>query len=230
MRHRKHTFKIGRRPDHRRALLRNQVCSLIFEGRIKTSVTKAKETRRLAERMITLGKSGTLHHRRRAISKLHNVEAVGILFDEIAPQYREREGGYTRIIRAGHRRGDAAELCFLEFVEAEVQTTKKKKVKQKPAEAPAEEVVGEEALTEEASEEQDATEEEVAEETVAGEAATDEEDAAEEDAPAEEDAAEEDAPAEEVAAEEDAPAEEVAAEEEAPAEEDAAEEDDEKKD
>ena len=206
MRHRKHTFKIGRRPDHRRAMLRNQVCSLIFEGRIKTSVTKAKETRRLAERMVTLGKSGTLHHRRRAISKLHNIEAVGILFDEIAPQYREREGGYTRIIRAGHRRGDAAELCFLEFVEAEVQTTKKKKVKQKRAEAPAEEVVEEETATEEAAEEEAATEGEVAEETaagepaeetVAGEAATDE-------APAEEEAAQEEAPAEEAPAEEEA--------------------------
>jgi large subunit ribosomal protein L17 len=122
MRHRKHTFKIGRRPDHRRALLRNQVCSLIFEGRIQTSVTKAKETRRLAERMVTLGKSGTLHHRRRAIAKLHNVEAVGILFAEIAPQYKERPGGYTRIIRTGQRRGDAAQMCFLEFVEATEKT------------------------------------------------------------------------------------------------------------
>jgi len=195
MRHRKHTFKIGRRPDHRRALLRNQVCSLIFEGRIKTSVTKAKETRRLAERMVTLGKSGTLHHRRRAISKLHNVEAVGILFDEIAPQYREREGGYTRIIRAGHRRGDAAELCFLEFVEAEVQTTKKKKLKQKTAEAPVEEVLEEETTEEETVEEvaEEEAAEEVAEEETAEEVA--EEETAEE--AVEEEAAEEAAPTEE---------------------------------
>ena len=175
MRHRKHTFKIGRRPDHRRAMLRNQVCSLIFEGRIKTSVTKAKETRRLAERMVTLGKSGTLHHRRRAISKLHNVEAVGILFDEIAPQYREREGGYTRIIRAGHRQGDASEQCFLEFVEAEVQTTKKKKVKKKTAEAPVEEVVEEETAEEETAEEETAEEEAAEEETAEEEAAPTEE-------------------------------------------------------
>jgi len=213
MRHRKHTFKIGRRPDHRRALLRNQVCSLIFEGRIKTSVTKAKETRRLAERMVTLGKSGTLHHRRRAISKLHNVEAVGILFDEIAPQYREREGGYTRIIRAGHRRGDAAELCFLEFVEAEVQTTKKKKLKQKTAEAPVEEVLEEETTEEETVEEttEEETVEEVAEEEAAEEVA--EEEAAEE--VAEEETAEE--VAEEETAEE--AVEEEAAEEAAPTEE-----------
>ena len=204
MRHRKHTFKIGRRPDHRRAMLRNQVCSLIFEGRIKTSVTKAKETRRLAERMVTLGKSGTLHHRRRAISKLHNVEAVGILFDEIAPQYREREGGYTRIIRAGHRRGDAAELCFLEFVEAVVQTTKKKKIKQKTAAAPVEELVEEETSEEEAEEE---TAEAPVEELVEEETA--EEEAAEEvaEAPVEE-VVEEEAAEEETAEEETAPTEE----------------------
>jgi large subunit ribosomal protein L17 len=186
-------------------MLRNQVCSLIFEGRIKTSVTKAKETRRLAERMVTLGKSGTLHHRRRAISKLHNIEAVGILFDEIAPQYREREGGYTRIIRAGHRQGDAAELCFLEFVEAEVQTTKKKKIKQKPAEAPVEEVVEEETAEEETAEEETAEEETAEEETAEEETA--EEEAAEEEA-AEEEAAEEEAAEEEAAEEEAAPSEE----------------------
>jgi len=222
MRHRKHTFKIGRRPDHRRAMLRNQVCSLIFEGRIKTSVTKAKETRRLAERMVTLGKSGTLHHRRRAISKLHNVEAVGILFDEIAPQYREREGGYTRIIRAGHRRGDAAELCFLEFVEAVVQTTKKKKIKQKTAAAPVEELVEEETAEAPVEElvEEETSEEEAEEETAEApveelvEEETAEEEAAEEVAEApveevvEEEAAEEETAEEETAEEETAPTEE----------------------
>ena len=117
MRHRKKVFTTGRRPDHARALLANQVISLIYEKRIQTTVIKAKEVRRLAEKMITLGKRGTLHHRRLAISKLHHVDAVRILFNEIAPGYMNRNGGYTRIMRLGHRRGDAAPICFLEFVE-----------------------------------------------------------------------------------------------------------------
>jgi large subunit ribosomal protein L17 len=118
MRHRKHIFRVGRKPAHVKALLANQVCSLIMEGRIQTTVAKAKETRRLAEKMITLGKRGTLHHRRRAIAKLRNIDAVRRLFNEIAPQYRDRSGGYTRIIRIGFRNGDGAPTCFLEFVEA----------------------------------------------------------------------------------------------------------------
>lgn len=117
MRHRKHTFKIGRKPAHVQALLANQVISLITEGRIKTTVVKAKETKRLAEKVLTLGKKGTLHHRRRAISKLGNVDAVHKLFAEIAPRYQAREGGYTRIVKLGERVGDGAPLCFLEWVE-----------------------------------------------------------------------------------------------------------------
>jgi len=118
MRHRKHTFKIGRRSDHVKALLANQACSLILEERIETTVVKAKETRRLVERMITLGKRGTLHHRRLAIARIRNVAAVGKLFSDVAPRYQERDGGYTRIIRLGQRIGDGAETCFLELVEA----------------------------------------------------------------------------------------------------------------
>lgn len=95
----------------------NQVCSLILEERIQTSIAKAKEARRIAERMVTLGKKGSLHHRRRAIAKLHNTTAVRKLFAEIAPRFRQRPGGYTRIIRLGHRRGDATAMCFLEWVE-----------------------------------------------------------------------------------------------------------------
>lgn len=118
MRHKKHTFKIGRTSAHRKALLANQVCSLILSKKISTTLVKAKETKRVAEKMITLAKSGTLHDRRRAISKLHNTDAVKILFDEIAPLFKDRNGGYTRIIQLGQRIGDAAEVCILQWVES----------------------------------------------------------------------------------------------------------------
>jgi large subunit ribosomal protein L17 len=108
MRHRKHTFKIGRTSSHRKALLANMVCSLFQEGRIQTTVTKAKEARRLAEKMITLGKRGTLHDRRRAIAVLRQPNVVAKMFADIAPLYQERNGGYTRILKLGRRKGDAA--------------------------------------------------------------------------------------------------------------------------
>ena len=104
MRHRKRTFRIGRRRSHVKALIANQVASLVLERRIKTTLTKAKEVRRAAERMITLGKKGTLHHRRRALSLLGNKEAVATLFDQLAPGFMARPGGYTRIIRLSERR------------------------------------------------------------------------------------------------------------------------------
>ncbi|OGV61511.1 MAG: 50S ribosomal protein L17 [Lentisphaerae bacterium RIFOXYB12_FULL_65_16] len=116
MRHRKFTFKIGRTASHRRALLQNAACSLIKEERIVTTVTKAKQIRRLAERMITLGKQGTLHARRRAIALLRQPDVVGHLFRDLAARYEGRNGGYTRIIRVGTRRGDAADMCILEFL------------------------------------------------------------------------------------------------------------------
>jgi len=116
MRHKKHTFKIGRTGAHRTALLANQVCSLIFSKEIKTTIVKAKETKRLAEKMVTLAKKGTLHARRLAISKLRNEDAVKVLFEEFAPKYMERKGGYTRIIQLGRRIGDAAEICMLQWV------------------------------------------------------------------------------------------------------------------
>lgn len=154
MRHRKRTFKIGRRPAHVRSLLANQVCSLILEERIQTTVVKAKEARRVAERMVTLAKKGTLHHRRQAIQTLTTAAAeqrqavIGKLFDEIADRYREREGGYTRIIRVGTRRGDASEMCYLEWVEAgkPASSGKKSKAKKKAAApTPAAEAAAEEA-------------------------------------------------------------------------------------
>ena len=117
MRHRKATFKIGRSSAHVRALLANAVCSLIEHGRITTTLVKAKGIRQLAEKMMTLAKKKTLHTRRNAIAKLHNVSMVCRLFNELAPNYMNRQGGYTRIIKLGPRIGDAAEMAILEFVE-----------------------------------------------------------------------------------------------------------------
>ena len=120
MRHRVHTFKIGRTGAHRKAMLANMACSLFENGQIKTTLTKAKELRRFAEKLITLGKKGDLHRRRLAIAKMRSVSHVKVLFDEIAPQYKERNGGYTRIIKTGTRRGDAAEMCIIQLVEGAV--------------------------------------------------------------------------------------------------------------
>ena len=116
MRHRVHTFKIGRTGAHRTAMLANMVCSLIEHGQITTSLVKAREARRVAEKMVTLGKKGDLHHRRLAISTLRKADMVAKLFAEIAPAYEGRQGGYTSIIKLGKRRGDACEMCILKFV------------------------------------------------------------------------------------------------------------------
>jgi large subunit ribosomal protein L17 len=116
MRHRKFTFKLGRTSAHRRAMMANAVCSLIREERIKTTIARAKQIRRLAEKMVTLGKRGTLHARRRAIAVLGQPRTVALLFSEVAPRFHDRDGGYTRITKLYPRRGDAAEMCLLEFV------------------------------------------------------------------------------------------------------------------
>ena len=134
MRHRKHTFKIGRTSGHRKALLANAVCSLIEHGRIKTTLVKAKEIRRVAEKMVTFGKIGTLHTRKLAIATLHQVDKVRTLFDVIAPGFKERPGGYTRIMKLGQRIGDAAEMCLIEFVEND-ETVKARKEAPAAAEA-----------------------------------------------------------------------------------------------
>lgn len=169
MRHRKHTFKIGRTGAHRKALLANQVCSLINEGHIRTTVVKAKETRRLAEKMVTMGKKGDLHHRRLAISKLRDKDAVATLFAEVAPKYASRDGGYTRIIRLDSRVGDGAEMCILQWVEEEVnkKPSKKKAVPKKEEKAEKEEAKAEEteAVEEKTEEATEAKEEAKAEET-----------------------------------------------------------------
>lgn len=146
MRHLRRTAKLGRQFEHRNAMLANMVCCLIKEKRITTTLAKAKAVRPVAEKMVTLGKSGTLHARRLAAARLRqqarthfkgtpkqkgavkrvawrkNDDVVHILFDEIAPVFKERQGGYTRIIRLGQRRGDAAQLAILEWVELPVAT------------------------------------------------------------------------------------------------------------
>lgn len=140
MRHRVATFKIGRSSAHRRAMLANMVSSLFTHGQIETTLVKAKEARRFAEKLITIGKVGDLHRRRLAVSKLRDKSAVKLLFDEIAPAYAERNGGYTRILKLGVRRGDAAEMCLLQLVkeEAAVKPAKPaKKAEEVKAAAPA---------------------------------------------------------------------------------------------
>src|SRR5438132_1317801 len=112
MRHRRKTVKLGRSQAHRKALLSNQVCSLIEHNRIKTTLAKAKAIRPLAEKMLTLGKKGTLHARRTALAVLHQAGAVKKLFDEVAPRSASRNGGYTRIIKLGYRHSDAAPMAF----------------------------------------------------------------------------------------------------------------------
>src|SRR5436309_1816238 len=113
MRHQKKTIKLGRKAEHRDALLANQVCSLIEHNRIKTTLAKAKALRPLAEKMVTLGKKGSLHARRTALSVLRQKPAVKKLFDEVAPRAASRHGGYTRIIKLGYRNSDAAAVAFI---------------------------------------------------------------------------------------------------------------------
>lgn len=108
--------KLGRETAHRNLMLRNLVTSLLREGRIETTVTRAKETRRMAEKMITLAKRGDLHARRQALAYILDETVVTDLFENIAPNYAERNGGYTRIIKMGPRRGDCAEMAFIELV------------------------------------------------------------------------------------------------------------------
>lgn len=111
------TRKLGRPTDQRNAMLRNLVTSLLENGRVETTVSRAKEMRCMTEKMITLGKENTLASRRRALSYIMKKSVVYKLFEEIAPKYAERNGGYTRIIKAAPRRGDAAEMAIIELVD-----------------------------------------------------------------------------------------------------------------
>ena len=116
MRHRKTGRKLGRTSSHRAAMMRNIVTSLLDMERIVTTVPKAKEVRRVAEQMITLGKRGDMHARRQAMSYIQSKAVVAKLFDQLSSQYADRQGGYTRIIRTGTRLGDAAPMAIIELV------------------------------------------------------------------------------------------------------------------
>ena len=118
MRHQKKTLKLGLTAAHRKALLANQVCSLIEHQRIKTTLAKAKAVRPLAEKMVTLGKKGSLHARRTALAVLRQKDAVRKLFEDIAPRSAGRNGGYTRIVKLGARKSDSAPVAFIEWVDA----------------------------------------------------------------------------------------------------------------
>ena len=118
MRHRKKTVKLGRTSAHRNELLANLVCALIDNKRIKTTLPKARAARGLAEKMITLGKKGTLSARRQAIATLKNEASVKELFDAVAPTFAARAGGYTRIIKLGRRISDSSEMVLLEWVDS----------------------------------------------------------------------------------------------------------------
>jgi large subunit ribosomal protein L17 len=108
--------KLGRPTAHRKSMLRNLVTDLLKEGRITTTDKRAKEARKIAEKMITLGKRGDLHARRQAMACIYSEDVVKKLFDEIGPKYADRNGGYTRILKLGPRQGDSAEMVFLELV------------------------------------------------------------------------------------------------------------------
>ena len=117
MRHRKKGRKLSRTASHKRATMRNLAASLFRHGRIETTTAKAKELRPFAERLITLAKRGDLHARRLAATKIQDRQVLGALFDDIGPRYSERPGGYTRILKLGNRKGDAAEMSLIELVD-----------------------------------------------------------------------------------------------------------------
>jgi len=159
MRHLRRTAKLGRQFEHRNAMLANMVCSLIKHKRVTTTLAKAKAVRSVAEKMVTLGKSGTLHDRRLAAARLRqqprslfkgtpkrkgataraawreNEDVVHILFDKIAPLFKERQGGYTRIIRLNQRQGDSAQRAILEWVDLPVEAAPEPVKEEKKAEA-----------------------------------------------------------------------------------------------
>jgi len=142
MRHLKRTAKLGRTGQHRNAMLANLVCSLIKHKRVTTTLAKAKAARSIAEKMVTLGKRGTIQYRRLAAARLHQEDAVKILFNEIAPAQKERRGGYTRIVRLDQRQGDAGQRAILEWVDlpviAETEPASEAAAETKPEEKTAE--------------------------------------------------------------------------------------------
>jgi large subunit ribosomal protein L17 len=158
MRHARSGKKLGRDSAHRKALYANLTGALIEHGRIKTTVTKAKAVKPLAEQMITLGRRGDIHARRQAIAFLRSKDVVHRLFTEVAPRFAERPGGYARIVRLGPRPGDSAEMAYLELVDSPlVFKTKLSDLRQEP-----QAVAAEAELEEPAAEQEPAAEEEPA--------------------------------------------------------------------
>jgi large subunit ribosomal protein L17 len=174
MRHQRTGKKLGRDSAHRRALYANLAGALIEHGRIKTTVTKAKAVRPIAERMITLGRRGDLHARRQAVAFLRSKDVVHKLFSDVAPRFQDRPGGYSRIVRLGPRPGDAAEMAYLELVDGpyEPRSRPAAPVATAAASAPVvadeEPVEGPEAEAEPAGEEEPGAGEEAAGEEPAG--------------------------------------------------------------
>ena len=125
MRHRNGGFKLGRNTSHRRAMLRNLVTSIILNDRVETTITKCKASRPIVEKMITLGKKGDVHSRRQALAYLMTDEAVARLFTTVSPRYATRPGGYLRIVRTYTRKGDAAEMAYIELLGAEQELSEK---------------------------------------------------------------------------------------------------------
>ena len=121
MRHRKKIAKLGRKPEARRRMLRNLVTSLIMEERITTSLARAKAARSAAEKIITKGRKDSVHARRHVAKYVYGSKVVQKVFNELGPRYADRNGGYTRILKLGPRRGDAAEACILELVDSPVE-------------------------------------------------------------------------------------------------------------
>lgn len=158
MRHRKDHRKLSRTFQHRRALLRNLVTALFQYERIETTVAKAKEARRLAERMITFAKQNDVAARRHVATFVFKPAVVTKLFDTIGPWYTERKGGYTRIVRIGRRLGDAGETCYLELVKSAEQKAKEKAEREAVAEAKLLAQAGEKTAKKPKAEDEDADE------------------------------------------------------------------------
>jgi len=185
MRHMKSGKRLGRNTSHRKAMMRNMVTSFFDLEKITTTDARAKELRKMAEKLITMARRGDLHSRRLVMQVVRDKKVVAKLFDTIAPRYTERPGGYTRIIKLGHRSGDNASLSVIELVEEEFTAKpKKKKTPTKKTAKPVVPVVEETPVEEEAPAEEAPAEEAPAEEAPAEEAPAEE--APAEEAPAEE--------------------------------------------
>ena len=151
MKHRQNKRRFGRSTAHRQAMFRNLVTSLIVEERIETTHAKAKELKRLADKMVTLGKNGSLHSRRRAAAVVRDKDAVRKLFSELAERFAERPGGYVRVTPIGQRLGDAASMAVIEFVQEEYHPRRRRRRRRRKSGADAGEAASAVETTEAAS-------------------------------------------------------------------------------